>query len=118
VHMSLFTYILDLSVMQSYVVYQKVTKEAARRHSYFNYRRLICEQLVMPHHNSHQQQRAVVHATVQDVGVESSQRKRRRPNSSTLMDADCVGVIDNQHMLMENHPRAKNSNKPADVDCY
>jgi hypothetical protein len=44
---------------------------------------------------------------VQDIGFESAQRKRRRPNSSTLTGADCVGVIDNEHIVMENYPRAK-----------
>jgi hypothetical protein len=61
----------------------------------------------MPHQDSHQQQRAVVQVTVQDIGVESAQRKRRRPNSSTLTDADYVGVIDNEHIVMESYPRAK-----------
>lgn len=47
-----------------YAAYQKMTEGAARKHNYFNYKRLICEQLVMPHHDSSQQQRAVVQVTV------------------------------------------------------
>ncbi len=41
-------------------------------------------------------------------------------NQSNLTDDECVDVIDTEHMLLENHPRAKVKGMPkqAYVDCY
>jgi hypothetical protein len=65
VHMSVFTYLLDLSASQAYAVYKKLKEKETSKHSYFNFKRRICEQLVTPLQDTRQQHRAAVREAVQ-----------------------------------------------------
>jgi hypothetical protein len=66
VHMSVFTYLLDLSMSQAYSVYNMLKEKATSKHSYFNFKRRICEQLVTPLCDTRQQQRVAAREAVQD----------------------------------------------------
>ncbi len=45
---------MDLSVTQSYAVYQKITEgNADQQMNFFNFKRNICEHLITPLQNSH-----------------------------------------------------------------
>lgn len=44
--------------------------------------------------------KVLVHYVVQDVGSQSAHRRRRKPNVSSFTHEDCIGVIENEHMLM------------------
>jgi len=123
IHMSIWTYLLDLSVSQAYAVYQKMTEANRTKQTFFEFKRNICEQLIIPHRitkSPARSRRERAQAAVQEEGAQGTTRKRNRSNQSNLTDDECVGVIDTDHMLLENYPRAKvrGKPKPADVDCY
>ena len=115
IQMTLFTFILDLAVTQGFAIYQKlVMGRAEKKLTFFNFKRNLCDSLIMPLRSS------------RPVG---RPRKRSKPNSpregtterTTIEEA--VGTIDNTHMLVENLGRKNVSKKPInekpqDIDCY
>jgi hypothetical protein len=115
IQMTLFTFILDLAVKQGFAIYQKlVMGRAEKKLTFFNFKRNLCDSLIMPLRSS------------RPVG---RPRKRSKPNSpregtterTTIEEA--VGTIDNTHMLVENLGRKNVSKKPInekpkDIDCY
>lgn len=80
-HMSIFTYILDLSALQAYAVQQAISDEAIA--SFVEFKRSICEAFVLPYRSS-----------------------RKRPRDTSAMSNHVlesnIGRIEDPHMLTTN----------------
>ena len=88
-HMSCFTYVLDLACLQTFAIY-KVIQPENDPVTLLQFKRQLCESLVTPYRAE----------------------KKRKQNVHVPCDANFVpGKSDEQHMLLEN------LNK-KDVDCY
>jgi len=124
VHMTLFTYILDLCVTQAYAIYRKMcqTRRVATD-SYFNFKRSICSTLIAPWKSKQRPQVAASHVSQSiEVGDNMSQRESDEPindSAAGLVTIDStLGTMDGPHMLVENLPRKSNNKRPQDIDCY
>jgi hypothetical protein len=54
VHMTLFTFLMDLGITQAYAVYQKISEDKGEKTaSFFTFKRKLCESLITPLVNIH-----------------------------------------------------------------
>ncbi len=103
VHMTIFTYLLDLSVTQAYAIYQKISEDKGDsfdRKTFFEFKCSICSQLITPLRSS-----------------KVPRTSERRQDGARSIEA-ALGVIDGSHMLIENLPRKKYPSKPQDIECF
>jgi len=102
IYMTIFTFVLDLSISQGYAIYQKAMSSQNRgMHPYFEFKRRICQSLIKPWNMS-----------------KVSPSTARPSETDRVTIASSLGVISESHMLVENLPRNTNPNKPQDLDCF
>lgn len=87
-HMSLFTYFLDMAALQAYSVFQTIRPRESV--SFAEFKRSLCEDLVTPYR---------------------SHRKRPRIENEPRVIENILGSNEHSHMLIENINR-------ADINCY
>lgn len=103
VHMTMLTYIMDLSVTQSFAIYQKINEgNAGERMSFLNFKYNICEPLFTPLQKS------------RPVGHPAGSRKTKTAStqntvSTPLTINETVGIIDSPHLVCK---------KGFQVNCF
>jgi hypothetical protein len=131
-HMTMFTYLMDLAICQSYALLQKMASQLGHSvPSFFNFKRAICEQLVTPKFQSSRVRPGQPSMANNNINSPDEQTTASTSNSSNGIAGapeeamscnqtidQAVGVIDEAHMLVENLPRKMDPNQPQDIDCF
>jgi hypothetical protein len=119
-HMTIFTYILDLAITQAYAVYQKVALERQDPViSYFSFKRNICNYLILPWKDSRgRTDDTLLESTPNDNLLEDNDATDSQHEGGRVTIASSLGAINDPHMLVENLPRKKNQSGPQDIDCF
>jgi hypothetical protein len=104
-HMTIFTFLMDLGISQAFAVYQKIADERneSTQHNFFEFKRKVCESLIKELQ-------------------ENPEGRRGRPaapsSAATTTIVETLGSIEESHMLVQNLPRSKNPKQIQDVDCF
>jgi hypothetical protein len=124
VHMTIFTFIMDLCITQAFALYRKMCDErGARVDSYFNFKRNICSSLISPWRNSRARTPQDLSDTQESLAtlgesITAASVTTAGVGVGRVTIESTLGVMNEAHMLVENLPRKTNVNAPQDIDCF
>jgi hypothetical protein len=111
--MTIFTFILDLSITQAYAIHQKKADEKKdSKVSFFKFKRRICQSLICG------SQRCKRHSPSNTLADEEINELQTANHEGRVTIASSLGSMNEAHMLVENLPRKSNDYVIQDIDCF